>query len=170
MPRFALPLLLLPLAPCAPAQILADFEISLQDKEFGRFTVQFDHYNSPHAAANFIRLAEGLVPWLDGSAGKVRKEPFYDGLTFHSVTAGVEIAGGSRTGNGDDNPGWTIRDDFTSPGGGTYTMFMENDGPNSNGSRFFINLPATINANPRRAGGHYTAVGRVLQATTPPGG
>ncbi len=69
MPRFALPLLLLPLAPCAPAQILADCEISLQEKEFGRFTVQFDHYNSPHAAANFIRLAEGLVPWLDGAAG-----------------------------------------------------------------------------------------------------
>ncbi|MED5417190.1 MAG: hypothetical protein VYA27_00735, partial [Verrucomicrobiota bacterium] len=70
MPRFALLLLLLPLAPCAPAQILADFEISLQDKEFGRFTVQFDHYNSPHAAANFIRLAEGLVPWLDEADGK----------------------------------------------------------------------------------------------------
>ena len=168
MSRFTLILLLL--APWAQAQILADFEISLQDKEFGRFTVQLDHYNSPHAAANFIRLAEGLVPWIDAGEGRVRKEPFYDGSTFHSVTSGVEIAGGSRTGTGDDNPGWIIRDDFTSPGGGTYTMFMENDGPNSNGSRFFINLPATTNVNPGRAGGRYTAVGRVLQPTNPPGG
>ena len=53
-------------------QILADFEISLQDEEFGRFTIQLDQYNSPHATANFIRLAEGLVPWVDNTEGQVR--------------------------------------------------------------------------------------------------
>ena len=170
MPRPALFLLLLALGSPAQSQILADFEISLQDEEFGRFTIQLDQYNSPHATANFIRLAEGLVPWVDSTGGQVRQTPFYDGLSFHSLTAGTEIASGSRTGSGDDTPGWTIRDDFTRPGSGTYTMFMENDGPNSNGSRFFINLPATLSANPGRAGGRYTAVGQVLQATNPPGG
>ena len=87
MPRPALFLLLLALGSPAQSQILADFEISLQDEEFGRFTILLDQYNSPHATANFIRLAEGLVPWVDSTGGQVRQTPFYDGLSFHSLTA-----------------------------------------------------------------------------------
>ena len=95
-PRPAILLFLVTLVSPARSQILADFEISLQDKEFGRFTIQLDQYNSPHATANFIRLAEGLVPWVDGTSGRVRTTPYYDGLTFHSLSANIEIASGSR--------------------------------------------------------------------------
>lgn len=170
MPRPAILLFLVTLVSPARSQILADFEISLQDKEFGRFTIQLDQYNSPHATANFIRLAEGLVPWVDGTSGRVRTTPYYDGLTFHSLSANIEIASGSRNASGNDNAGWTLRDDFTMPGSGTYTVYMENNGPNSNGSRFFINIPTSLRSNPDRAGRPHTAFGRVLQATYPPGG
>lgn len=170
MLRPAILLFLVAVISPARGQILADFEISLQDKEFGRFTIQLDQYNSPHATANFIRLAEGLVPWVDSRGGQVRQAPFYDGLSFHSLTAGTEIASGSRDGTGRDNAGWTLRDDFTLPGSGTYTVYMENDGPNSNGSRFFINIPSALSSNPARAGKAYTAFARVLQPTFPPGG
>ena len=152
------------------AQILADFVVGNRDKEFGRFTVQLDFFYSPHAVGNFIRLAEGMVPWLDVVDGRVRKEPFYDGLTFYSTNPGVEVVSGSRDGEGRDGPGWTFRDDFTSAGSGQYTMFMENEGPNRNGSRFFINIPSTLAANPDRAGRSYTAVGVVLIPNTLPGG
>ena len=102
MLRPAILLFLVAVISPARGQILADFEISLQDKEFGRFTIQLDQYNSPHATANFIRLAEGLVPWVDSRGGQVRQAPFYDGLSFHSLTAGTEIASGSRDGTGRD--------------------------------------------------------------------
>ena len=80
--------LLLTLDPaCSQAQVFADFELKNGPVEFGRFTAQLDHLYSPHAVANFIRLAEGLVPWIDAE-GIVRTGPFYDGLTFHRVIDG----------------------------------------------------------------------------------
>ena len=169
-PLLAPVLLLLALPLQCPAQILADFVVGIRDKEFGRFTVELDFLYSPHAAGNFIRLAEGLVPWLDVVDGSVRKEPFYDGLTFYSTIPGVEVVSGSRDEEGRDDPGWTFRDDFTSAGSGQFTMFMENDGPNSNGSRFFINIPSNVNANPARAGKSYTPAGVVLIPNGLPGG
>lgn len=147
----------------ASAQIVADFVVNLDGQEFGRFSAQLDYLASPHATANFIRLAEGKIPWIDSSTGEVHQKPFYDGLTFHSATPGVEVATGSPSGDGNDGPGWIIRDDFSSQGAGAYTIYMENDGPNTNGSRFFINRPPTLNANLARRGGQYTVLGLVLQ-------
>ena len=169
-PCLATTLLLVAFPLHCPAQILADFVVGIRDKEFGRFTAQLDFLYSPHAVGNFIRLAEGMVPWLDAEDGRVRTEPFYDGLTFHATTPGVEVVAGSQDGEGRDNAGWTFRDDFTSAGSGQYTLYMENEGPNTNGSRFFINIPSTLNANPARTGGAYTAAGVVLIPNTLPGG
>ncbi|MFP6895197.1 MAG: peptidylprolyl isomerase [Roseibacillus sp.] len=151
------------------AQILADFEVKNGEVVFGYFTVLLDHQLSPHAVANFIRLAEGLTPWIDtsSSTGEVKTGPFYDGLTFHAATAGFEVVSGSPGGEGNDGPGWTLRDDFrTAPG--QYSVCMENDGPNTNGSRFFINLTTVLNATLRP--GNYTPFGVVIGPTNPPGG
>ena len=160
--------LLLTLDPaCSQAQVFADFELKNGPVEFGRFTAQLDHLYSPHAVANFIRLAEGLVPWIDAE-GIVRTGPFYDGLTFHDTTSGFEVVTGSPSGNGNDGPGWINRDDFRSSGSAQYSLFMDNEGPNTNGSRFFINLTTTLN--PNRQGGQYSRFGQVLIPTNPPPG
>ncbi|NIP98488.1 MAG: peptidylprolyl isomerase [Akkermansiaceae bacterium] len=145
----------------APAQVFADFETKSGEAEFGRFTVMFDHYLAPYATANFIRLAEGLRPWIDpGSDGEVKTGPFFDGLTFHSTTPNFEIAAGSPSGNGRDGPGYQFRDDFRSAPT-RFSVYMENDGPNSNGSRFFISL--TAGPNPVLRPGNYSRFGEVTQ-------
>lgn len=147
--------------PAARAQVFADFETELQNEAFGTFTVQLDHDLSPITVAHFIRLAEGLVPWIDPATGELRSEPFYDGLEFHATIPGVEIAGGSPTNDGEGGPGYLFRDDFRSPFPDQWAIFLENDGPNTNGSRFFINLTASLN--PLVRPGDYTRFGQVLQ-------
>lgn len=159
--------LLLALVPVqAQAQVYADFVLRQASTEIGRFTALLDHQYSPHAVANFIRLAEGLVPWTNAD-GEVETGPFYDGLDFHETTSGWEVVTGSPSGEGEDGPGWTIRDDGRSAGT-QYSLFMENQGPNTNGSRFFINLTAAMN--PNRQDGEYSRFGQAIAPTNPPGG
>jgi len=145
----------------ARAQILADFETNLAGAEFGRFTVALDFSFAPYAVANFIRLAEGLTPWI-GAGGLVKTGPFYDGLTYHAATPGLEIVSGSPSGNGTDGPGYLFRDDFRSAPS-LFSIYMENDGPNTNGSRFFISKPAL-------PPGAYSRFGVVINPTNPLGG
>lgn len=115
--------------------IYADFTTSMGD-----FTCMLDFTNAPRTAANFIGLATGERPWLDLTTGLVRSFPFYDGVTFHRVIAGLMIQGGSRNGRGTDGPGYAFEDEF-SPSL-RYDSFgvlaMANSGPDSNGSQFFI--------------------------------
>lgn len=147
------------------SQVIADFETASGLDDFGRFSVVLDHNFSPHATAMFIRLAEGQIPWVD-EKGKVHKKPFYDGLTF-STESNLEISSGSRTGTGRDNPGFIFQDDFRSPAT-PFSIYMDNDGPNTNGSRFFISFTAT--PHPVLRPGRYTRFGEVANSTNPPGG
>lgn len=155
------------LACCSPlqAQVIADFETTSGFDDFGRFSVALDHNFAPHATAMFIRLAEGQIPWVDDK-GEVHQKPFYDGLSFSTVS-NFEISSGSRTGTGNDNPGFVFQDDLRSPAS-PFSIYLDNDGPNTNGARFFISM--TAGPHPVLRPGQYTRFGEVLNPTNPPGG
>ena len=111
----------------------------------GSFTTELHFQKAPRTVANFLALSEGSKPWLDLVDGKIRNDRFFDGLTFHRISPGFVIQGGSRNGLGTDGPGYAFRDEFhpdlkhDAPG----ILSMANSGPNSNGSQFFITLAAT---------------------------
>ena len=120
--------------------IFADFVTSK-----GNFTCQLYYTNAPKAVANFIGLATGQRAWLDMPTGRVRNDPFYNGLKFHRVIPNFMIQGGSPNGKGTDGPGYVFPDEFSSslkhdsPG----VLSMANSGPKSNGSQFFITVEPT---------------------------
>lgn len=134
------------LASAAPsaAQIYADFETSMGD-----FTCQLNYVAAPQAVANFIGLAEGSRPWVDGVTGAVHTgKPFYDGITFHRVIAGFMNQSGSRNAQGTDGPGYVFRDEtngLTHSGPGI--LSMANSGSDTNGSQFFITAAAANHLN-----------------------
>lgn len=113
----------------------------------GLIEADLDFQRAPLTALNFVGLAEGTLPFQNRPAGK----PFFDGLTFHRVVKDFVIQGGdpvsadpavapNKLGNG--GPGYAFPDEF-SPGlrhdaGGV--LSMANDGPDTNGSQFFITL------------------------------
>ena len=80
---------------------------------------------APVTVANFINLA---------------KQGFYDGLNFHRVIENFMIQGGCPLGSGTGGPGYRFEDECTSelrhdaPG----KLSMDNAGPGTNGSQFFI--------------------------------
>lgn len=120
--------------------IFADFTTSM-----GSFTCQLHYDRAPKTVANFIALATGERAWLDLNSGAARRNPFFDGLTFHRVVSGFVIQGGSRNGIGTDGPGYTFQDEFepTLRHNKAGILSMANSGLNSNGSQFFITLGAT---------------------------
>ncbi len=108
-----------------------------------RARLAFDH--APLTVANFTALAEGSLAWVDPRTGRVRRDPYYDGILFHRVVPGFVVQAGSPGGSGADGPGYTFRDEFLpnlrhSRAG---VLSMANSGPNTNGSQFFITLDST---------------------------
>ncbi|NUM30948.1 MAG: peptidylprolyl isomerase [Bacteroidetes bacterium] len=107
----------------------------------GVITAKLEFEKSPLAVANFIGLAQGIIPNIIKKAG----EPFYDGLKFHRVLQGYMIIGGCPNGDGTGNPGYYFFDEFNEflkhdkPG----VLSMQNIGANTNGSIFNITLKST---------------------------
>jgi cyclophilin family peptidyl-prolyl cis-trans isomerase len=90
---------------------------------------------APLMVANFVGLAEGSLP--DGSG-----ESFYRQIKFHRVVPGFVVQAGDPTGTGSGGPDYVLPDEFP-PGlshDATGVLSMANDGPNTNGSQFFITL------------------------------
>ena len=93
----------------------------------------------PRTVGHFVGLAEGTRPWR-GADGAERRQPFYDGLTFHRVLPDFMVQGGCPEGTGAGGPGYRFADEFHSglrhdkPG----ILSMANSGPGTNGSQFFI--------------------------------
>lgn len=108
--------------------------------------------NVPLIAANFVGLAEGTLGPKPGT-------PFYDGLTFHRVVPGFVVQGGDPLGTGEGGPGYSLPDQFDpalshdSAG----VLSMANEGPDTNGSQFFLTLGPT-----RRLDFLHSIFGRVV--------
>lgn len=108
----------------------------------GDIRFRLEHERAPRTVANFVSLAEGTRPWLNVEQGRPSAQPFYSGLTFHRVASNFVIQTGAPRGIGSRGPGYRFRDEFStnlrhSVAG---TVSMANNGPNSNGSQFFITL------------------------------
>ena len=128
-------LLLLPLAASADASSLPDGLYARITTPKGVITCELNYKKAPLAVASFVGLAEGTL-------GPRPRKPFFNGLTFHRVVPDFVIQGGDPTGTGDGGPGYTFPDEFS----GTMRhdakgiLSMANDGPDTNGSQFFITL------------------------------
>jgi peptidyl-prolyl cis-trans isomerase A (cyclophilin A) len=108
----------------------------------GNVDVVLQYATAPQAVANFITLAQGSRPWVDPFNGRIRTEPFYNGIKIHRIAnnSGFKFAqGGSARGDGSDGPGYTFKDEFVTPLTHVpYVLSMANAGPNTNGSQFFF--------------------------------
>ena len=134
--------------------LYADFTTSL-----GNFTCSLNYTNAPKTVASFIGLATGEQPWLDLNTGRVRSDPFYNGLTFHRVISGFVIQAGSPNGQGTDGPGYAFQDEIspTLKHDSAGVLSMANSGGDSNGSQFFVTAAAASFLD-----GSYTIFGRVV--------
>ena len=115
------------------------------DTTEGTFTVRLFDKEAPKTVANFVGLAEGTKEWRDPRTGEKKKDPYYDGVTFHRVINGFMIQGGDRLGTGTGGPGYNFADEFhpSRRHSRAGMLSMANAGPNTNGSQFFITLGPT---------------------------
>ncbi|MHC4481387.1 MAG: peptidylprolyl isomerase [Planctomycetota bacterium] len=102
---------------------------------------------APNTVANFMHLAS---------------KGFYDGLICHRVIADFMIQGGCPEGTGRGGPGWMIADEFVPElrHDGPGVLSMANQGPDTNGSQFFITLKETSWLD-----GKHTVFGRLVAGT-----
>lgn len=113
---------------------------------------------------NFVAdLYDTLQPITTGNFKSLVNQKFYDGIIFHRVINGFVIQGGDPTGTGNGGPGYTIPDEFDPLASNLQrTLGMANDGPNTGGSQFYINLVNNTYLNP-----NYPVFGRVVLADFP---
>jgi cyclophilin family peptidyl-prolyl cis-trans isomerase len=110
----------------------------------GDVVIQLFPDKTPIAVNNFVFLA---------------RSGWYDGITFYRVLPGNLVMSGDPSETGLGNPGYLFETEiapslnFSQPG----MLAMDNDGPGTNGSRFFISLEP----NPQ-LDGQYTIIGQVL--------
>jgi cyclophilin family peptidyl-prolyl cis-trans isomerase len=101
----------------------------------GVITCELEYARAPLTVASFVGLAEGTL-------GPAPRRPFFDGLKFHRVVPNFVIQGGDPLGTGDGGPGYTFPDELSAGLGynDAGVLSMANDGPDTNGSQFFITL------------------------------
>ncbi len=109
----------------------------------GRFTVALDTEAAPLAARNFAQLAD---------------RGFFDGLTVHRVVPNFVVQDGDPRGDGNGDPGYSIRDELGRSPYHAGTLGMATDGPDTGGSQWFVTLSAQPHLD-----GRYTVFGYVAQ-------
>ncbi len=113
----------------------------------GAIEAELDFQRAPLTVTNFVGLAEGTLPFQNRPANK----PFFDGLTFHRVVKDFVVQGGDPFSAdpatpadklGEGGPGYSFPDEFapTLRHDMAGVLSMANDGPDTNGSQFFITL------------------------------
>ncbi len=154
--------------PPAAKQVSAAKEQALPDKataviETTQGTMHCELFPkvAPRNVANFIGLAEGTKEWKHPLNGRTVHFHLYDGTIFHRVIPGFMIQGGDPAGNGAGGPGYNTPDEikdvtFDRPG----RMALANEGPDTNGSQFFITEVAQPHLN-----GKFTIIGQCDPAT-----
>jgi cyclophilin family peptidyl-prolyl cis-trans isomerase len=116
----------------------------------GTFAIRLDQRHWPKTAASFAYLV---------------RRGFYDGLTFHRVSAGFVIQGGDPLGDGSGGPGYTVVEPpptSTQYAAGDVAMAKTQTEPRgASGSQFFVvtaaNASATAGLTP-----DYALVGKVV--------
>ena len=104
-------------------------EIAVIKTSKGNIRVQLAGKDAPIHVGNFVELAQ---------------KGFYDGLNFHRYEPGFVVQGGCPEGTGRGNPGYSIREEFTtnpnnSHKDGTLAM-ARSQSPNSAGCQFYFCL------------------------------
>jgi peptidyl-prolyl cis-trans isomerase A (cyclophilin A) len=122
------------------AQKLPDKGTALIETKLGTLRCELFPKETPSAVNNFIGLAEGTHEWKHPANGRLVHWHLYDGTVFHRVIPGFMIQGGDPAGTGAGGPGYKFQDElrpelkFDKPGRLAYA----NEGPNTNGSQFFV--------------------------------
>jgi cyclophilin family peptidyl-prolyl cis-trans isomerase/protein-disulfide isomerase len=129
--------------PNAGIDPLKQYIVSLHTDK-GEVVLQLFPEKAPQAVSNFIFLA---------------RNGWYDGITFYRVLPGDRVSTGDPSETGLGNPGYLFQTEI--PAGLRFDqsgmLAMDNDGPGTNGSRFFITLaPAP------QLDGQYTIFGQVV--------
>ncbi len=111
----------------------------------GELVIQLYPAIAPATVASFIYLAES---------------GYYDGTGFHSVQAGRVVETGDPSGTGLGGPGYLLLDELSDTLSFDVSgmVAMSSSGPNTNGSRYFINLIPLPHLNGAR-----TIFGRVIE-------
>jgi peptidyl-prolyl cis-trans isomerase A (cyclophilin A) len=83
------------------------------DTELGQIVCRLDEAAAPITVANFVGLARGTRPYLQGTTWKFGR--FYDGLLWHRVIPDFVIQGGDPKGNGTGGPGYSLPNENHAP-------------------------------------------------------
>lgn len=108
----------------------------------GTFTITLLPKIAPIAVNNFVFLA---------------RHHFYDQVIFHRIIKTFMVQTGDPTGTGFGGPGYTFPDEKVTMPYTAGTVAMANQGPNTNGSQFFI----VTSKKPARLQPSYTIFGKV---------
>lgn len=131
-------------APAASQSKVPAARLAVLTTSLGVIKVRLFTDKAPKTCEHFIGLATGSKAWRDPRDGREKKNPLYDGLTFHRVVPGFMVQTGDPLGDGRGGIGLTIADEFhpalryDRPG----LVGMANAGPDTAGSQFFITLAA----------------------------
>jgi cyclophilin family peptidyl-prolyl cis-trans isomerase len=113
------------------------------DTDRGTIRIELAVVDAPLTVENFITLA---------------RRGFFNGVTFHRVVADFVIQGGDPRGDGEGDPGFSIRDELNQRPYQRGTVGMALDPwPDSGGSQFFITHSPQPHLDAR-----YTVFGRVV--------
>ncbi len=115
----------------------------------GSFTIRLDPSHDPKTSASLYYLAQ---------------RRFYDGLTFHRVSAGFVIQGGDPLGDGSGGPGYTVVEPPSKsaryPRGSIAMAKTQAEPAGASGSQFFV---VTAPDATSTLGGQYAIGGMVVQ-------